>query len=475
MRALLVVIALGFSMAILIAVPAGIAANQSKTQALTGNLGNTINETGASINQSLTEIDCSLASSTPSGFGFSNSGTYTGGGSFGGSGSGPVMQYGGGAFSSGGSTPMNESYYSDIDNISGVAAVVPILQVVEGHNETITFPQGGNTYSSGGGSGSAAPTSFNITVAYYIIEGVPLNASLIDNYPILPTNITQGRNLEPNETGDVVLSENSSAYFNATVGDTIDILGENFTVVGIYSPSGVSDDQYVYMNIADAQALTNNTDTVTSLEVFANSTSEVSSVASAISALHSELSVTTVQQQESELQQIESSYESELADANATMNQTNTQAFEEIIIAVAATSIIVLFVMLYTVRERTEEIGTLKAIGFSSRSIMSQFMLEGITLSVIAGVVGIVIGVVAAPMLSSLLLPSINLFGSSGGTHITAISTSGASSVSKAAVSVSPELMLIAFGAAVALGAVGSLYPAWRASRTRPAEAMRYE
>ena len=52
---------------------------------------------------------------------------------------------------------------------------------------------------------------------------------------------------------------------------------------------------------------------------------------------------------------------------------------------VAASSLIVLFVMLYTVRERTKEIGTLKAIGFSNRTVMSQFLIEGILLSVIAG------------------------------------------------------------------------------------------
>jgi len=38
-----------------------------------------------------------------------------------------------------------------------------------------------------------------------------------------------------------------------------------------------------------------------------------------------------------------------------------------------------------------------------------------------------------------------------------------------------PELILLTLGAAVLLGALGSLYPAWRASRTRPAEAMKYE
>jgi len=46
-----------------------------------------------------------------------------------------------------------------------------------------------------------------------------------------------------------------------------------------------------------------------------------------------------------------------------------------------ATSLIVLFLMLYTVRERTKEIGTLKAIGFSNGNVMSQFMLEGVLLS----------------------------------------------------------------------------------------------
>jgi len=50
--------------------------------------------------------------------------------------------------------------------------------------------------------------------------------------------------------------------------------------------------------------------------------------------------------------------------------------------------------------------------------------------------------------------------------------TTGSESVTAA---LSPQLMLLAFGVAVLLGALGSLYPAWRAARIRPAEAMRYE
>ena len=118
----------------------------------------------------------------------------------------------------------------------------------------------------------------------------------------MPTNITAGSNLQAGETGDVLLSENNSAYFGAGVGDTVTILGQPFTVVGIYSPSSVSDTQTLYMNIADAQSITNNTGYITSFTVFAQNSDDVSSVASAISALHPELTVSTAQDRESNFQ-----------------------------------------------------------------------------------------------------------------------------------------------------------------------------
>ena len=98
----------------------------------------------------------------------------------------------------------------------------------------------------------------------YTIEGIPLTSDLINNYPVLPTNITSGNNLQAGASGEVLLSENNSAYFNAGVGDTITILGQTFTVVGIYSPSSVSQTQTLYMNLSDAQTITNNTGYITS-------------------------------------------------------------------------------------------------------------------------------------------------------------------------------------------------------------------
>jgi putative ABC transport system permease protein len=227
------------------------------------------------------------------------------------------------------------------------------------------------------------------------------------------------------------------------------------------------------MNLSDAQSLTNNTGYITSFRIFTTSSDVVSTVAGAISSMHSELTVSTPQERMTQLQQLQSSYAAALTSAENSINSTQTTAFEEIVVVVAATSLIVLFVMLYTVRERTKEIGTLKAIGFSNKTVMGQFMLEGILLSIIAGIVGIAIGVIAAPTISSLLLPSVsgNLFGGVGGAG--AIIRSGVAQAATASVNI--DLVLLAFGASIALGAIGSLYPAWRAAKIRPAEAMKYE
>jgi ABC-type lipoprotein release transport system permease subunit len=469
-RALLVIIALGFAMAIMISIPAGALANQQSANEVANRLSNTITQTSASINQTLTQIECNLAAEF-SGFGFRPPELNST--SFGGFGQAPPSgastprfdpsqfgggdlpgQFGGGSFGGGRASPMNQSLYSDINNtIKGVAAVEPILQASEGTNATSSFM--GRTFTR--------------QITEYTIEGIPLTSDLIDNYPILNTNITAGRNLQAGDTNVVLLSENNSAYFSKTVGDTVTILGKEFTVVGIHGTNSVTDRLVLYMNLSDAQAVTNNTGYITSLRVFTTNSEQVSAVANTISSMHSELTVSTPQERMTQLQQLQSSYSTALENAQNSMSATQTTAFEEIVIVIVATSLIVLFVMLYTVRERTKEIGTLKAIGFSDRTVMGQFIVEGIMLSVTAGIVGIAIGIVAAPVISSLLLPSVsnNIFGGGGSFAVAAQTTATAS--------INLELVLIAFGASIALGVIGSLYPSWRAAKIRPAEAMKYE
>ena len=465
-RALLVIVALSISLSIMVSIPAGLLSSQEATTAMATNLGNTITQTSQTINESLSQIDVSMSASF-AGFGFgagatppagagglngfpggSSSGSGdTGRSNFGGFGGAGGGQFGGP--SGGSSTPMNETLYSDIANISGVAAVEDILTASEGSsNRTTTFM--GRTFTT--------------LITDYSIEGVPLTSNLVSNYNILPTNITSGRALEAGESGVVLLSENNSKFFDASVGDSVTIVNETFTVVGIYSPASTENTQSLYMNLSDAQRITNNTGYITSMKVFTTNADVVSAVASNITSLHSEVSVTTQQDRLTQLQQQQSLYQSALTSAQSSVASTQATATEEIIVVVAATSLIVLFVMLYTVRERTKEIGTLKAIGFSNGVVMGQFIIEGLVLSVLAGVVGIAIAYFAAPTISSAL-------------QLTSSTSLGgfARGASAVAITITPTLMLEALGGAVTLGILGSLYPAWRAAKIRPAEAMKYE
>jgi len=152
------------------------------------------------------------------------------------------------------------------------------------------------------------------------------------------------------------------------------------------------------------------------------------------------------------------------------MNQIQNIGLIEVSIAVIADVAIVLFIMLYSVRERTKEIGTLKAMGASNATILGQFIFEGVLLSIIAAIVALVIGGLGATTLAKLLLPHPTiLFPSAPGAN------SGIMLYFTSYATITPELILEGLGVAVLLGALGSLYPALKAARTRPAEAMRYE
>jgi len=458
-RALLVIVALSFSLAIMVSIPAGVIANQESTQSLTQRFNSTIINTEAQINQSTTLIEVS----TSSGSMFSGPPSDM---------SGPPSgeNRSGFSFTQRAEFYMNESVVGNIGSIAGVKDVVPFLlkSSSETTKETITTPMG----------------DFPMYRPLYTITGVYLNSSLIDEYSVLPTDtdMIAGRNLREGDSGVLLMSLNLTKYYGVGVGSEVEVNGTSFTVIGIYDQAGQNsiETRGVYMNLTDAQTVTNEIGNVSRLDVYAENVSCVDTINAQIQTMYSteinarEISVATYATRLANLQSQQARYTELLNSTESTLAQTQSVATEEIIVALAATSVIVLFVMLYTVRERTKEIGTLKAIGFSNWSVMSQFMLEGVILSLAAGVVGIGIGTVGAPIISGVLLPAVNSVGARVGYQGMSFGTATSGSSTASAV-VTPTVMLLALGAAVLLGAVGSLYPAWRASRTRPAEAMRYE
>jgi putative ABC transport system permease protein len=117
--------------------------------------------------------------------------------------------------------------------------------------------------------------------------------------------------------------------------------------------------------------------------------------------------------------------------------------------------------MLTSVIERTREIGVLKAMGYSSLTILMLIAVESLMMSILGGATGAVIGAVGAYALSS--SGSFTLRGVGGSLSI------------KAAPLITVDLVLRALGMAVLVGVVGGLIPAYRASRIQPLAALKYE
>jgi len=133
--------------------------------------------------------------------------------------------------------------------------------------------------------------------------------------------------------------------------------------------------------------------------------------------------------------------------------QEAANTFSLLLIAMATVSLIVggigiMNVMLVSVTERTREIGVRLAVGARGRDVIGQFLLEAVILSALGGFLGIAVGIITIP-----LAPRFN--------EVSAV--------------LDPGSIPLAFSIALLVGVVFGLYPAARAARLAPVEALRYE
>jgi len=133
--------------------------------------------------------------------------------------------------------------------------------------------------------------------------------------------------------------------------------------------------------------------------------------------------------------------------------EESSRVMTYLLAAIASVSLLVggigiMNIMLVSVTERTREIGLRMAVGARRRHILLQFLIEAITLSLIGGIAGIALGVAGSEAISYF---------------------------AEWRTLVAPESILIAFGFAAAIGIFFGFYPARKASRLDPIEALRYE
>ena len=254
--------------------------------------------------------------------------------------------------------------------------------------------------------------------------------------------------------GPEVVKQLYAGDSNAAVGSNIKIDRGTFKVIGVLKSNGQFDN-VALMPLSTARVyLLGGNNTITQIAVKAVDTQSVNAAVEQITKILSER---------------HSIREKGKEDFKVTALQSQLDTFNNIliglsifIVAIAGISLIVgavgvANIMLVSVTERTREIGIRKAIGARRSVIMKQFLMESTMLAALGGVMGVIIGVglVVAGQIVLHYLPQV-------------ADTIGPPQVSLPAIAT-------ALGVSLVIGLVAGGYPAWRASRLQPIEALRFQ
>jgi putative ABC transport system permease protein len=235
----------------------------------------------------------------------------------------------------------------------------------------------------------------------------------------------------------------------------IKLNGRNFTVIGILSKKGQSSfvnfDEVAIVPYTTAQAYIFGIKYYNRLVIEADSEANVAQTVEDIK--------TTLRNSHNITDPSKDDFFIETQESAMQMVSTIMNVLTLFLAAIAAISLVVggvgiMNIMLVSVTERTREIGLRKAVGATERDILSQFLLEATILTATGGVVGIALGALFSFLIAFML------------SKFYALAWIFSFPVNAA---------LLGLGVAAGVGLVFGIYPAWRASRLSPTEALRYE
>jgi putative ABC transport system permease protein len=250
--------------------------------------------------------------------------------------------------------------------------------------------------------------------------------------------LREGRLPAPGERRVTLLGDNLAEALGKSVGDTLELLGEKFRVIGITKYATVINRGTALVPLSDLQEVTYRQRQVSMIHVNFNRNLKPAEMVRVKEAIES-LGRATVSTASEVLQN----------DRNFAILKAVSLAVS--IIALAMGALNVLNALLMATQERTREIGIVAAIGWTDVRIMSSIVIEGLLMCAVGCVMGIFLS-----YLASLLFPAIPTIGN------------------YLSFRPSPGLILPTVTAAFVLCVIGSLYPAWRAIRVPPAVALRH-
>jgi putative ABC transport system permease protein len=301
-----------------------------------------------------------------------------------------------------------------------------------------------------------------VTVSFGVPDTIIASDPQENNWSVFKTTFSQGHQLDPGSTGQVVLGSTIAKEFTKKLGDTIDLpvrppdakadfINHKFTLVGILDPTLTAPDTFAYINIADGQMLLKD-----SLPIAIRDQIDVSKITEGIDVYGKPGSSL------SDLDKIADRINAQVPGVKATRPSVIVNSFKSggaiftgittaaALLALVIGGLSVVNTMFMAVAERIREIGLKKAVGATTRHIMGEFLLEATFIGALGGLIGYGLGLAITIVANATTPP-------------------GQSTLFLVTV----RLTVFALGFAIALGAVAGLLPAWRAARLDPVTALR--
>ena len=368
---------------------------------------------------------------------------------------------------------MPASDVSKISKIDGVENAAGGLALNSLHIEgTVPEQQQQPGQFGGPGAGSGPPNNINATSLS--VSGVDQTQEELG--AITPGQIVKGSYLGSGNARQAILNESYASSESLSVGDTVKLGGNSFTVIGLAETPLGGQSSDVYVKLSRLQELADRKGRVNTVYVRAESSDDVAAVSAQIENTVDGASVTTAAD-------LAERVSGTLVDAK---NLASKLGAALAIVALLAAFLIASLLTLSSVTKRIREFGTLKAIGWSQWLVVRQVMFESLFQGLLGGAVGVCLGlagVAAIAAFSPSLSATVSSAAEQAGGFLGGPGGPGpfgqgdvearATEVALGA-PVSVTLVLAAVGLALLGGLVAGAVGSLRASRLRPADALRH-